>query len=191
VRGLEKLQAAEFHERNVAAGKLDLERRAVVRGAEQHGLRLERTPRLALLQDLRRDVARLLALVAQADELRPLGRGAVRPQFLVKRSGEVDHGVRRRQDGLRRTVVALERGDLGRRAELTGKIEDVAHGRGAERVDRLRVVADHGEAAAVGLERQQDRGLQAVGVLIFVDQHVIEARRDSAASDGSAIICAQ
>ena len=60
----------------------------------------------------------------------------------------------------------------------SGEIEDVAHGRGAERIDRLRIVADHGEAAALGLQRQQDRGLQAVGVLIFVDQHMVEAAAD-------------
>ena len=62
--------------------------------------------------------------------------------------------------------------------EMAGKVEDVAHGRGAERIDRLRVVADHGEPAPVRLEREQDRGLQAVGVLIFVDQDMIEARAD-------------
>ena len=62
----------------------------------------------------------------------------------------------------------------------------------AERIDRLRVVADDGQAAAVGLERQQDRGLQAVGVLVFVDQHVIEARDDVAArSRLRCIICDQ
>ena len=64
------------------------------------------------------------------------------------------------------------------RREVAGEVEDVAHGRGAERIDRLRVVADHGEAAPVGLERQQDRRLQPVGVLIFVDQDVVEARAD-------------
>ena len=58
------------------------------------------------------------------------------------------------------------------------EVEDVAHGRGAERIDRLRVVADDGEAAPVALQRQQDRGLQPVGVLVFVDQHVIEAAAD-------------
>ena len=80
--------------------------------------------------------------------------------------------------GLRRAVVALERDDLGRRVEVRGEIEDVAHRRGAEGVDRLRVVADHGEAAPVGLQRQQDRGLQAVGVLVLVDQDVVEAAAD-------------
>jgi hypothetical protein len=45
----------------------------------------------------------------------------------------------------------------------------------AEAVDGLGVVAHHGEAAAVGLHGQQDAGLQAVGVLVFVHQHVAEA----------------
>ena len=40
------------------------------------------------------------------------------------------------------------------------------------------VVADHCQAAASGLERQQDRGLQAVRVLILVDEDVIEAAAD-------------
>ncbi len=80
--------------------------------------------------------------------------------------------------GLRRAVVAIERDDLGRRVEVLREVEDVAHVGGAERVDRLRVVADDGEAAPVALQRQQDRGLQPVGVLVFVDQHVIEAAAD-------------
>ena len=74
---------------------------------------------------------------------------------------------------------------------MIGEVEDVANGRGAERIDRLGVVADHGEAAAAGLQRQQDRGLQAVGVLVFVDQHVIEAAADVVGQAGSTTICAQ
>ena len=49
VRGFEELQAAEFHERNVAAGQFDFERAGVVRGAEQHRLRLERDARASRL----------------------------------------------------------------------------------------------------------------------------------------------
>ena len=59
-----------------------------------------------------------------------------------------------------------------------GKVENVAHRRGAERIDRLGVVADDRQAAAAGLQRQQDRGLQPVGVLVFVDQDVVEAAAD-------------
>jgi hypothetical protein len=47
-----------------------------------------------------------------------------------------------------------------------------------KRIDRLRVVPHHCHAAPVGLERQQDRRLQQVGVLVLVDQHVVEARAD-------------
>ena len=45
VRGLEEFQPAEFHEGNVAPGQFDFQRRAVVRGAEQHRLRLQRACR--------------------------------------------------------------------------------------------------------------------------------------------------
>ena len=40
VRGVEEFQAAEFHEGDVAAGELDLERPAVMGGAEEHRLLL-------------------------------------------------------------------------------------------------------------------------------------------------------
>lgn len=40
-------------------------------------------------------------------------------------------------------------------AKLIRKVEDVAHGGGTERVDRLGVVADHRQAPASGLECQQ------------------------------------
>ena len=48
------------------------------------------------------------------------------------------------------------------------------------------VVADHRQAAASGLERQQDRGLQAVRVLILIDQDVIEAAADVVGQAGVA-----
>ena len=77
--------------------------------------------------------------------------------------------------GLRRPVVARERDGARRRREQRRVVEDVAHGRAAEGVDRLRVVADGREAAAVRLQREQDGRLQAVRVLVLVDQHVAEA----------------
>ena len=80
--------------------------------------------------------------------------------------------------GLRRAVVVLQRDHVGLRAEMAGKVENVAHRGGAERVDRLRIVADDRQAASGRLEVQQNRGLKAVSVLVFIDQHVIEARRN-------------
>ena len=73
VGGLEEFQAAEFHERDVAPRQLELERGAVMRGAEEHRLRLERHARLAILEQRVGDEARLVGLVADGDE-RAAGR---------------------------------------------------------------------------------------------------------------------
>jgi uncharacterized membrane protein YbhN (UPF0104 family) len=43
------------------------------------------------------------------------------------------------------------------------KIENVAHRRGAKRIDRLGIIADDRESLAIRLERNKDRRLQAVG----------------------------
>jgi len=78
---------------------------------------------------------------------RPLG-----PEVLGKTLlGETDNAVGGGENCLRRAIVAVERDDVCRRRELVGKVEDVADGRGAERVDRLGVVADDRQAAASGL----------------------------------------
>ncbi len=94
---LEKLQAAELHKWDVAAGQLHLEWAAVMGGAEQNGLRFECEPRFTVFQDLLDDVPRLIRFVAHADQLGPLGGDAFRPEVLSKALfGENDHGVRRR-----------------------------------------------------------------------------------------------
>ena len=53
-----------------------------MRGAKQHRLLLQRDAGLALLQHLLDDVARLVGLVADRHQLRPLRRGAVGPEVL-------------------------------------------------------------------------------------------------------------
>ena len=54
VRRLEELEPAELHERDVAAAELDLEPVAVMAGAEQHRLVVQRHAQLALLDARRR-----------------------------------------------------------------------------------------------------------------------------------------
>ena len=61
-------------EGDVAAGELQLQRGAVVRGAEQHRLALEEHPGLAVLEHALGDAARLVGLVADADQLGQVGR---------------------------------------------------------------------------------------------------------------------
>ena len=63
MRGLEELQAAELDERDVAPRQFELERRAVMRGAKQHRLALEREAAFALREHLVGHPARLRRLV--------------------------------------------------------------------------------------------------------------------------------
>jgi Transketolase, C-terminal domain len=63
VRGVEKLQPAELHERNVAAGQFDFERSAVARCPEQHRLLLQQRPRFAVFENAFDDAAALVGLV--------------------------------------------------------------------------------------------------------------------------------
>ena len=65
--------------------------------------------------------------------------------------GQADDIVGGGEDRLGRAIISIERDDVGGRRQLVGKVEDVAHGRGAERVDRLGVVADDRQAWPPGL----------------------------------------
>ena len=58
--------------------------------------------------------------------------------------------------------------------EGSREIQDVANGRGAKRIDGLGVVADDGQPSAAGLQREEDRRLKPVGVLIFIDENMVE-----------------
>ena len=86
VSRFQKLQAAEFDERNVAPRQLDLELSAVMRGAEQNGLRFQGVAAFAVFKHLLDHIARLLALVANRDQRRALAARRSDQQFLVKRS---------------------------------------------------------------------------------------------------------
>ena len=100
---------------------------------------------------------------------------ALGPELLVAALGGLrDDGVGGRHDRRRGAVVARERAHLGA-GEALLEVEDVAHRGGAEAVDGLGVVADAGDAGAVRAQQRDDVGLQRVGVLELVDQHVVEA----------------
>ena len=75
-------------------------------------------------------------------------------------------------------IIAFERDDRGRWRDAARKVEDVPHGCGTKRIDRLRVIADDGEPGPIRTQRQQDFGLKPVGVLVLVDENVIKASAD-------------
>ena len=81
------------------------------------------------------------------------------------------------EDGDRAAVVLLQ-GQYRCIGIKFRKVEDVADGRRAEGIDRLGVVADHGQPPALRREQLEDFGLQGVGVLVLVDQHALELPAD-------------
>ena len=185
MRRLEKLQTAKFHERNIVPGQFHFQRPRMMRRAEQNRLRLQCEPLLAAFENFLHHITRLVGLVAHADQIRPLARFPTGPQVLGETLfGQFDHSICRRQDRLGRAIVLVERHDVGARHEMTGKIEDVAHCRGAKRIDRLGIVSYDGQSSPVRTQGQQHRGLKLVGVLIFIDQHMVETRRDIAGDRG-------
>ena len=90
---------------------------------------------------------------------------------------EANYGIGGCEDGLCRPVVLFQGDERGWRGELLREIEDVAHGGSAKPIDRLGVISDH---SAIGLEAAQDRCLQGVGVLVLIDENMVEQRADLA-----------
>ena len=157
VRRLEELQPAELHERDVPPHQLDLQRPAVVRGAEEHRLRLQRHPRAPAPPAPRRRRSppapprRSPSPAAAA----PADLRSVHSSLANRSPASPITAFAAARIGARRAVVALERHHPRRRLEPPGKVEDVAHLRRPEPVDRLRVVAHHRHAPAVGLQRRR------------------------------------
>ena len=84
VRRLQELEAAVFHERNVALGQFDFEHVAVMRAAEQDGVAFQRTADFTRRQDLARDVLRLRLRVIDGDVERLLRRIGALPSKVLR-----------------------------------------------------------------------------------------------------------
>ncbi len=87
VRRIQEFEAAELHIGDVPPRQLDLEMTRMARGAEQHGLLLQRHPGLAVLEHTVGDVAGLFDLVAHADQPRRCSEARSDHNSLGKRSG--------------------------------------------------------------------------------------------------------
>src|SRR5207344_357897 len=71
-----------------------------------------------------------------------------------------------------------QRDDVGLRNELVREVENVADRGGPKRIDGLGIVTDNRQPAARRLESQKNRRLESVGVLVLVDQYMVEASSD-------------
>ncbi len=109
-------------------------------------------------------------LVVGLEALDGLTHTGVGPQVL-RFAAEVvgDDGVGGVEDGLRRAIVLLEEDDGGI-GEGVFELEDVAHVGTTEAVHTLVVVAHHGDSSMLSGEAQHEFVLDAVGVLVLVDQ---------------------
>ncbi len=171
---LHELQAAVLVKGNLAGGQLGLQQDAVVRGPEEHRLAPQVDPLFAMREDAADQVCRLVLFVLAGDQRRPLARRPLRPEVLGEPlAGQADHVVGGLQDRQRAAIVLLQ-GDQRGAGIVLGKVEDVVDVGRPEGIDRLGVVAHHGQPLALGREEVKDLGLQGVGVLILVDQHAIE-----------------
>ncbi len=180
MRGFEELEAAVLHERHVAPDELDLEHVAVMGAAEQHRVPAQRAADLARREDLVDDVLRLRGGIVERDVDGLLLRLTHPEQGLAVLPRALGHErIRRVENRLRGAVVLRQHHRVGLRLEALGEAEDVLHRRGTERIDRLRIVAHHGHARPVGLERLDDLALQRARVLVLIDEHVIEIRGET------------
>ncbi len=117
----------------------------------------------------------LLVDVAQRDQRRPHPGGADGPERLgVLLHVAPDRGVGQLEDLGTGAVVDLQLVDL-RLGEAPRELQDVAEVRAAEGVDALGVVAHHRQVAVLRRAELDDLALQQAGILILVDQHVLEA----------------
>ncbi len=123
-------------------------------------------------EDFHGDALGLGVLVAAADHPDRIAVAHLAPQLLLEYVRVVgDEDVRALEDAAGGAVVLLQHHHLQRR-EVFLQLHQVFRTRAAPGVDRLIVVADHGELGAVLHQQLDQQVLAGVGVLVLVHQHV-------------------
>ena len=147
VRGFEEFESAPFFVGNASVGEFDFEVGTQEAGAEEHRHFAQRRALLVQLQHAVHHERCLRRFVAHGHQPRRLAAITLGPQTLrVALVAPRDDGVGGFENGRRRAVVLLERDDA-RTGKLVRKIEDIANGRAAERINALRVVTHHRDFA--------------------------------------------
>ena len=177
VRSLEELQPAEFDERHATGGELDLEQIAVVRGAHQHGLVVERAALLGCIEDAVDDHAGFGGGVVAAHQSRPTATASIGAKLQLELAGARPDRIGQLENRLPGTEILLQ-AHRPRCRQLTAQRQQMAAVGPAEGIDRLCVVADHRQPVAIRAQQPHDVDLDLVDVLVLVDQHVIEASGD-------------
>ncbi len=134
--GLQELEPAVLHVRDVAADQFDLQPITVMCAAEQDGLVHEPHAEFAILEDLRDDVFRLGIAVLDRNVARLPARASAGEEVLsILPLALGDEAVGGIENRLGRTVILLQRYDLRARHVVIGEAEYVFNLGRAKRVD--------------------------------------------------------
>jgi hypothetical protein len=116
-----------------------------------------------------------LRAIPHADHTDLLALGLVGPQGLAEPTAIMRDHARGSGEDMRGRPVILFELDHHRAREIAIETQYVRHLGAAPRIDRLVIVADAADILALLRDQPQPQILRAVGVLIFVDQHIAEA----------------
>ena len=171
---LEEAQSAGHLERNTAAGQLELDFHRVEMRTVKHSHLAELEALAVEFEDLLRDVSGLVVVGRQLDKRgTSAGLAPGAQTFFELADIAPDGGIGHVEDAGHAAIVGLDA--VGLRAGVAlGEFEDVFEIGPAPRVDRLGVVAHHHDVAVLRSEQIDEIGLHEVGVLILVDEHVVE-----------------
>ena len=97
------------------------------------------------------------------------------PKLLDEPRAVVSNDRRGRCQNVRGRAVILLQLDHLRAGKVLLKTQDIFHLRAAPRVDRLVIIPDHTDILARLGEQPEPKILDAVGILIFVDEDIFEA----------------
>ncbi len=149
VRRLGELQPAVFHERDAAGGQFDLKHITMVRGPDEHRLLAQVQAGLMRRKHPGADLARLGCLVVAAHQHGRLPAASVRGERELKALGLRPDHVRQLQH---RRPGPIVRGQPDHVEAFVGigKRPEVRRIRAAEAVHSLGIIADAGQATAVG-----------------------------------------
>ena len=152
-----------------------LEQPCLVVGAVQHGevpqLRTHTAPQRF---DARHHAIGLVRFGVAAEQRHRVAVAELAPELFLEQLRVVrDHRVGRAQDAAGGSVVLLERDHLQLRVVGRQALQVLDRG-AAPAVDALVVVSHGREQPALAGEQLEQLVLQAVGVLVFVDQHIAQ-----------------
>ena len=171
---LEELGAAHDLIRYAVAFEGVFERVRLCVHAVQHGIFFPVPAAVVVHHDAADDKICLVLLVENRLDEHAVARARIGPESLALPASVVlDDGVRRVEDILRGAVVLLQ-ADRAAALVFLFKVQNIRDVRAAEFVNALVIVADDADIALFPHELLHQKILQAVRVLILVDEHITE-----------------